>query len=72
MVWPFATEGAWPCLEKGIDFEIEAQRKKGRLKKIWKKQVEEESMKVGLLVTIKSHMTHDHTNDHCLPQTTEL
>ena len=31
-----------------IDFEVEGQRKKGRLKRIWKKQAEEESMKGGL------------------------
>ena len=28
--------------------EVEGQQKKGRLKRMWKKQVEEESMKVGL------------------------
>ena len=31
-----------------LDFAVESQRKKGRLKRTWKKQVEEESMKVGL------------------------
>ena len=31
-----------------LDFEVEGQRKKGRPKRTWKKQVEEESMKVGL------------------------
>ena len=30
-----------------LDFEVEGQRKKGRPKRTWKKQVEEESMKVG-------------------------
>ena len=35
-------------LRMTLDFEVEGQRKKGRLKKIWKKQVEEESVKVGL------------------------
>ena len=28
--------------------EVDGQRKKGRLKRMWKKQVEEESVKVGL------------------------
>ena len=31
-----------------FDFEVESHRKKGRLKRTWKKQVEEESVKVGL------------------------
>ena len=31
-----------------MNFEIEGQRKKGRSKRTWKKQVEEESMKGGL------------------------
>ena len=31
-----------------LDFEVDGQRKKGRLKRTWKKQVEEESVKVGL------------------------
>ena len=35
-------------LRRALDFEVECQRKKGRLKRIWKKQVEEENVKVGL------------------------
>ena len=35
-------------LRRGLDFEVESQRKKGRPKRTWKKQVEEESMKAGL------------------------
>ena len=35
-------------LRRALDFEVEGQRKKGRPKKTWRKQVEEESMKVGL------------------------
>ena len=35
-------------LRRALDFEVEGQRKKGRLKRTWKKQVEEESVKVGL------------------------
>ena len=31
-----------------LDLEVETQRKKGRLKRTWKKQVDEESEKVGL------------------------
>ena len=32
---------------RALDFEVEGQRMKGRLKKTWKKQAEEESVKVG-------------------------
>ena len=35
-------------LRRAVYFEIEGQRKKGRPKRTWKKQVEEESVKVGL------------------------
>ena len=35
-------------LRRVFDFEVEGQRKKGRLMMIWKKQVEEESVKDGL------------------------
>ena len=35
-------------LARALDFEVEGQRKKGRPKRTWKRQVEEESMKVGL------------------------
>ena len=35
-------------LRRALDFEVEGQRKKGRPKRSWKKQVDEESMKVGL------------------------
>ena len=35
-------------LRRAFVFEVEGQRKKGRPKRTWKKQVEEESMKVGL------------------------
>ena len=35
-------------LRRVLDFEVDGQRKKGRLKRTWKKQVEEESVKVGL------------------------
>ena len=35
-------------LRRELDVEVEGQRKKGRPKRMWKKQVEEESMKVGL------------------------
>ena len=35
-------------LRRAFDFKVEGQRKKGRLKRTWKKQVEEESVKVGL------------------------
>ena len=35
-------------LRRALDFEVEGQRKKGKAKRTWKKQVEEESVKVGL------------------------
>ena len=35
-------------LRRALDFEVDGQRKKGRPKRMWKRQVEEESMKVGL------------------------
>ena len=35
-------------LRRALDFEVEGQTKKGRRKRTWKKQIEEESMKVGL------------------------
>ena len=35
-------------LIRALDFVVESQRKKGRLKRTWKRQVEEESMKFGL------------------------
>ena len=45
-------------LRKSLDFEVEDQRKIGRRKRTWKKQVEEESMNVavksGVLVLITS------------------
>ena len=35
-------------LRRALDFEVEGQRKNGRLKRMWKRQVEEESLMVGL------------------------
>ena len=35
-------------MRRALDLEVEVQRKKGRLKRTWKKQFEEESVKVGL------------------------
>ena len=35
-------------LSRASHFEAEGQGKKGRLKRTWKKQVEEESVKIGL------------------------
>ena len=35
-------------LRRALDFEVEGHRKKGRPKRTWKKQVEEESVNVGL------------------------
>ena len=36
-------------LRRAIDFEVEGQKKKGRLKRTLKRQVDEESTKVGLI-----------------------
>ena len=36
-------------LRRSFGFEVEGQRKKGRPKRMWKKQVEKESIKVGLI-----------------------
>ena len=35
-------------LRSALEFEVEVQRKKGRPKRTWKKQVEDESVNVGL------------------------
>ena len=35
-------------LRRALDLEVEGRRKKGRPKMTWKKQVEEESVKIGL------------------------
>ena len=35
-------------LRKALDVDVYGQRKKGRLKRTWKRQVKEESVKVGL------------------------
>ena len=35
-------------LRGAVDFAVEGQRRKRKLKRTWKKQVEEESVKVGL------------------------
>ena len=35
-------------LRRALDFEVEGQRKKGRPKRMWKKQVEDKSVKIGL------------------------
>ena len=35
-------------LRRALDFEVKGHRKKRRLKRTWKKQVDKESVKVGL------------------------
>ena len=37
-------------LRRSFDFEAEGQRKKGGSKRTWEKQVEEDSVKVGLMM----------------------
>ena len=39
-------------LRRALDFEVEGQRKKGRPKRTWKRQVELERVKVGLSVHV--------------------
>ena len=39
MVWPCVEEEGWSCIEKGVRL---------RMKSTWTKQVEEESVKVGM------------------------
>ena len=47
MVWTYAEEGD-ECLGVALDLEVKGQRKQGLSKKIWKKEVEEETEKIGL------------------------
>ena len=35
------------ALRRALSFQVEGQRKKWRLKRTWKKQVEEENVKIG-------------------------
>ena len=35
-------------LRRALNFEVEGQKKKGRPNRTWKKQAEEESVKIGL------------------------
>ena len=35
-------------LRRALDYEVDGHRKKARLKRMWKKQIEGKSMKVGL------------------------
>ena len=41
-------KGAGHVLRRALDVEVEGQRKKGRVKRTWKKQVEEKSVKFGV------------------------
>ena len=47
LAWSYVEERGWSCLEQCMT-EIKGQKKKGRLKRTWKKQVEEESMNIRL------------------------
>ena len=55
------------ALRMALDLEVEGQRKKGRLKRTWKKQVEEESVKVGLKMedTLRFKVECWHRQDCC-------
>ena len=35
-------------LRRALDYDVNVQRKKGRPKRTWKRQVEEESMNIGM------------------------
>ena len=48
LVWPCVEEREWSHLGRALFFYVESQRTKGRPKRTWKRQVEEESAKVGL------------------------
>ena len=48
LVWSCVEERGWSGLRKGKDFEVEGERKNDRPLRKWKKQAEEESMKVDL------------------------
>ena len=48
LVWYVLKRKDGQVLRRALDFEVEGQRKNGRLKRTWKRQVDEESMKVGL------------------------
>ena len=45
-------------LRRSLDIEVEFQRKKARPNGMWKKQVEEESMKVGLHFVVQVECRH--------------
>ena len=48
MVWTCAEGDDDSVLRVALDLKLSAKRKQGRPKKIWKKQVEEETEKIGL------------------------
>ena len=48
MVWLCPQREDGPALRRALEFEVESQRRKCELKRTWKKQDEEEGMKVGL------------------------
>ena len=48
MVWACAEEDDDRVLRVALDLEVSGKRKRGRQKKTWKKQVEEETEKIGL------------------------
>ena len=48
LLWYVLRKEDGHVLRRALHFEIEGQRKKGRPKRTWKKQVEEESVMVGL------------------------
>ena len=48
-------------LRRALDFEVNGHRKKGRLKRTRKKQVKEESLKVGLRLIWQSSLVGDAT-----------
>ena len=47
-MWKCAEEDDDRVLRVALDLEVSGKRKRGRQKKTWKKQVEEETEKIGL------------------------
>ena len=51
MVWSCVDEREdGHVLRMALDYDGEGKRRKGRLKRIWKKQVEDESVKISLAI----------------------
>ena len=47
---PIVPEGEWSSLEMVLVFEDEGKKKRGKVKRLWKKRVFLKIMKVGLII----------------------